>query len=247
MQLILLRHGESQWNRENRFTGWTDIDLNENGVEEAQNAAMLIRNSGFQPDLCFTSYLRRSIKTLWIVLEHSNLMWLPVNKSWRLNERHYGALQGLNKAEMAEKVGKDKVTAWRRSFDIRPPELGDNDRRLPHLDPRYDSAAPAELPRTESLKDMCLRVTPYWHMAIVPSLRDGKRVLISAHGNSIRGLVKHLDNIPDEEIPGVEIPTGQPLAYEFDENVIPINSYYLGDTKTPTPASFKASAEAKER
>lgn len=229
LKLVLLRHGQSVWNRDDRFTGWTDVGLSKQGVAEAERSAGLLQKSGFQFDLCYTSYLKRAIKTLWIVLELMDLMWLPVRNSWRLNERHYGALQGLNKAETAARVGKEQVHLWRRSFDVRPPALTVDDERWPGRDPRYAGLAPAEVPGTESLQDTIQRVLPYWHEVIVPELRQGRRVLISAHGNSLRGLVKYLDKISDADIPGVEIPTGQPLIYELDDRLEVEKRYYLED------------------
>ena len=229
LKLVLLRHGQSTWNRENRFTGWTDVGLSERGVAEAEEAADLLLRHGFVFDLCFTSYLKRAIKTLWIVLEGMDLMWLPVHNHWRLNERHYGALQGLNKEETAQQAGPEQVHLWRRSFDVPPPALDPNDERHPRFDPRYTSLSPDELPATESLRATIARVLPYWQSAIVPELKQGKRVLIAAHGNSLRGLVKHLDQIADEDIPGVEIPTGKPLVYELDGELRVVERYYLED------------------
>jgi 2,3-bisphosphoglycerate-dependent phosphoglycerate mutase len=228
LKLVLLRHGQSTWNKENRFTGWTDVGLSAQGIAEARQAAGLFSENGLDFDICYTSYLKRAIKTLWIVLEEMDRMWLPVRNSWRLNERHYGALQGLNKAEMAQKAGKEQVHLWRRSFDVRPPALEPDDERHPGRDPRYTQLSAQELPSTESLKDTIERVLPYWHEVIVPGLKQDKRVLISAHGNSLRGLVKYLEQIPDQEIPGVEIPTGNPLVYELDEHLHPQAKYYLG-------------------
>ena len=229
LKLVLLRHGQSTWNRENRFTGWTDVGLSELGVAEAEEAARLLLRHGLVFDLCFTSYLKRAIKTLWIVLEGMDLMWLPVRNHWRLNERHYGALQGLNKEETAQQAGPEQVHLWRRSFDVPPPALDSNDERHPRFDPRYTSLSPDELPATESLRATIARVLPYWQSAIVPELKQGKRVLIAAHGNSLRGLVKHLDQIVDEDIPGVEIPTGKPLVYELDGELQVVERYYLED------------------
>jgi 2,3-bisphosphoglycerate-dependent phosphoglycerate mutase len=227
LKLVLLRHGQSTWNRENRFTGWTDVGLSELGVAEAEEAARLLLRHGLVFDLCFTSYLKRAIKTLWIVLEGMDLMWLPVHNHWRLNERHYGALQGLNKEETAQQAGPEQVHLWRRSFDVPPPALDSNDERHPRFDPRYIDLSPEELPATESLRATIARVLPYWQSAIVPELKQGKRVLIAAHGNSLRGLVKHLDQIADEDIPGVEIPTGKPLVYELDGELQVVERYYL--------------------
>jgi len=228
-KLVLVRHGESQWNKENRFTGWTDVDLSEKGVEEAQLGGEVLKEEGYTFDVAFTSVLKRAIRTLWIVLDEMDLMWIPVHRSWRLNERHYGGLQGLNKAETAAQHGEDQVLIWRRSFDIAPPELEDTDERFPGNDPRYAMLDPQVLPRTESLKTTIDRFMPYWHDAIVPEIRAGKRVLIAAHGNSLRALVKYLDDVSDEEIVGLNIPTGIPLVYELDENLRPLKHYYLGD------------------
>jgi len=225
--MVLLRHGESEWNLENRFTGWTDVDLSEKGVEEARAAGRLLKDAGFTFDVAFTSVLKRAIRTLWIVLEEIDRMWIPTRKSWRLNERHYGALQGLNKAETADKYGKEQVMLWRRSFDIPPPPLERTDKRFSGNDPRYDALAPEELPVAESLKDTGIRVMPYWENTIVPILARGAKIIVSAHGNSLRSLVKHLDNIPDEGIPAIEIPTGKPLVYEFSNDLQPVKHYYL--------------------
>jgi len=229
IRLVMLRHGESTWNRENRFTGWTDVDLTEQGISEAHQAGRLLREGGYTFDLAHTSVLKRAIRTLWIALDEMDLMWIPVCRSWRLNERHYGALQGLNKKETAEKFGMEQVHIWRRSYDTPPPALDETDDRFPGRDPRYAGLNPTELPRTESLKMTLGRVLPYWHEAIVPDLRAGKRVLIVAHGNSMRALVKYLDAIPDDVITELNIPTGIPLVYELDENLRAVNHYYLGD------------------
>lgn len=226
-RIVLLRHGESQWNLENRFTGWTDIDLSEKGVEEARQAGRALKEAGFVFDVAFTSVLKRAIRTLWIVLEELDRMWIPQRKSWRLNERHYGALQGLNKAETAVEYGEEQVRLWRRSYDVPPPPLERRDKRFCGNDPRYDALAPEELPVSESLKDTAVRVMPYWEGTIVPVLERGARIIISAHGNSLRSLVKHLDNIPDEDIPTLEIPTGKPLVYEFSDDLKPTKHYYL--------------------
>ena len=228
-KIILLRHGESVWNKENRFTGWTDVDLTDKGVEEAKTAGELMQEAGFVFDLAHTSVLRRAIKTLWLALERMDLMWIPVLHSWRLNERHYGALQGLNKAETAAKFGDAQVLTWRRSYDIAPPALTQDDERYPGKDPRYRGLAPAQLPLSECLKDTVARVLPYWNQAIAPDIRAGKRVLIAAHGNSIRALVKYLDKISDQDIVGLNIPTGVPLVYELDDTLKPLRHYYLGD------------------
>ena len=225
-KLVLLRHGESTWNKENRFTGWTDVDLSPKGVDEAHAAGRLLREGGYRFDLAFASVLKRAIRTLWISLEELDQMWLPVEKSWRLNERHYGALQGLNKAEMAAKFGEAQVLVWRRSYDNPPPALSKDDERYEGRDPRY---AGVEVPLTECLKDTVERVVPYWQSTIAPAVRSGKRVLIAAHGNSMRALVKHLDKIPDDKIVALNIPTGIPLVYELDDSLQPVRHYYLGD------------------
>jgi 2,3-bisphosphoglycerate-dependent phosphoglycerate mutase len=227
MNLILLRHGESEWNRDNRFTGWTDVDLSEQGIQEAHRAANLLGEAGFSLDVAFTSVLKRAIRTLWIVLDDLDILWLPVYRSWRLNERHYGALQGLNKQEMADEFGEDKVMLWRRSYTVRPPALAPDDERHPRFDPRYGLLKPEEVPATESLQDTLNRVLPYWHETIVPELARGQKVLVAAHGNSLRALVKHLDSIPDDDIPGLNIPTGVPLVYELDGEVKVRSRYYL--------------------
>ena len=228
-KVILLRHGESVWNKENRFTGWTDVDLTAKGVDEAGKAGELMREAGLVFDLAHTSVLRRAIKTLWLALERMDLMWIPVLHSWRLNERHYGALQGLNKAETAAKFGDEQVLAWRRSYDVPPPALSADDPRCPGNDPRYRGLAPSQVPFTECLKDTVARVLPYWNQAIAPDIRAGKRVLIAAHGNSIRALVKYLDKVSDQDIVGLNIPTGVPLVYELDDVLKPLRHYYLGD------------------
>jgi 2,3-bisphosphoglycerate-dependent phosphoglycerate mutase len=228
-KLILLRHGESVWNKENRFTGWTDVDLTPKGVEEAAKAGELMREAGLVFDLAHTSVLRRAIKTLWLALERMDLMWIPILHSWRLNERHYGALQGLNKAETAAKFGDAQVLAWRRSYDVPPPALQPDDARFPGADPRSRSLAPAQVPLTECLKDTVARVLPYWNQTIAPDMRAGKRVLVAAHGNSIRALVKYLDKVSDTDIVGLNIPTGVPLVYELDDALKPLRHYYLGD------------------
>ena len=245
LQLVLLRHGESEWNLANRFTGWTDVDLSEKGVQEAHQGATLLKKEGFSFDIAYTSVLKRAIRTLWIVLDDMDLMWIPVRRSWRLNERHYGALQGLYKQKTAEEFGYEQVHAWRRSYDIRPPALSETDKRHPRFDPRYKNLKPDELPATECLKDTLERVMPYWHETIVPSLRAGQRVLISAHGNSLRALVKHLDGISDQEISGLNIPTGIPLVYELDADLKPIKSYYLGDAQAAAQAAAAVAAQGK--
>ena len=226
-RIILLRHGESIWNRDNLFTGWTDVDLSDAGVDEAEEAARRLRAQNFEIDMCFTSVLTRAIRTLWIVLEQNDLRWLPVHRSWRLNERHYGALQGLNKDRMREKVGKEQMHEWRRSYATRPPPLEEDDERHPRRDRRYKHVAGTHLPSCESLKDTVDRVLPYWLERIEPVLMQGRTPMISAHGNSLRGLVKYLDDVSDDEIPGFEIPTGKPLVFELDDNLRPTDRYYL--------------------
>lgn len=227
-RLILLRHGESVWNRDNRFTGWTDVGLSETGVAEAREAARLLKAHDLHFDLCLTSVQKRAIRTLWIVLEELDLMWLDTERHWRLNERHYGALQGENKDDKREEVGEEQVHRWRRSFSTRPPPLDEEDQRFPGHDPRYSALPDKELPRTESLEDCIARMLPYWQIRIEPALMAGRVPLVVAHGNSMRGIVKHLDDISDDEIPGVEIPTGKPLVYEFDEKLRTLGSRYVG-------------------
>jgi 2,3-bisphosphoglycerate-dependent phosphoglycerate mutase len=241
-QLVLIRHGESLWNKENRFTGWTDVDLSEKGVREAHQAGRQLVAEGFDFDVALTSVLKRAIRTLWIVLDEMDLMWIPVERDWRLNERHYGALQGLNKAETAEKLSAEQVHLWRRSYDVAPPPLELDDPRHPRFDRRYADLEPAQRPATESLKDTLNRVMPYWHDTVVPYLRRGVRVLIVAHGNSLRALVKYLDGISDADIPALNIPTGVPLVYELDDNLEVLDRRYLGD-----PEAVKAAAEAVAR
>ena len=244
-KLVLLRHGESTWNRENRFTGWTDVDLSERGTKEAKSSGKILKDEGFLFDIAFTSVLKRSIRTLWIVQDVMDLMWLPVKISWRLNERHYGALQGLNKSETAAKHGEEQVHIWRRSYDIPPPALEPTDERFPSHDPRYKDLRPEELPKTECLKDTVQRFLPYWHDTLAPTIKSGKKVLIVAHGNSLRALVKYLDNIPDDEIPNLNIPTGIPLVYELDEELKPIKHYYLGDPEEVKKASEAVADQGK--
>lgn len=244
-KVVLLRHGESVWNKENRFTGWTDVDLSEKGVVEAQEAGKILKTEGFSFDLAYTSVLKRAIKTLNIVLEEMDLLWLPVTKNWRLNERHYGALQGLNKAEIAEHHGSEQVHLWRRSYDVPPPALDEDDERFPGRDPRYRDLERRELPHTECLKDTVERFLPYWHDEIGPTINSGKRVIIAAHGNSLRALVKYLDEISDEEIPALNIPTGVPLIYELDEDLKPIKRYYLGDPEAVERAARAVANQAK--
>ena len=239
IKLVLQRHGESTWNQENRFTGWIDIDLSEKGILEAKKAGQVLKEHGYTFDVAFTSVLKRAIRTLWIALDVMDLMWIPVYRSWRLNERHYGALQGLNKAEMAAKFGEEQVLLWRRSYDIPPPSLEKTDPRYPGHDPGYKDLDEKDIPLTECLKDTVERVLPYWHETIAPVIKSGKRAIISAHGNSLRALVKYLDNISDEDIVGLNIPTGIPLVYELDDDLKPIKSYYLGD-----PEEVKKAIEA---
>ena len=228
-KVVLLRHGESEWNQKNLYTGWTDVDLSEKGTVEAHQAGKLLKEGGYVFDIAFTSVLKRAIRTLWIALDEMDLMWIPVINSWRLNERHYGALQGLNKAETAKEFGEEQVHIWRRSYDIQPPSLKKDDPRYPGKDPRYKDLTEQELPLTECLKDTVNRFMPYWKDVIVPEIKKGKNVLIAAHGNSLRALVKYLDHISDQEIVELNIPTGVPLVYELDENLKPIRHYYLGD------------------
>ena len=245
-KLVLLRHGESVWNRENRFTGWTDVDLSEKGREEARQAGRVMKAEGLVFDMAFTSVLRRAIKTLWIALDEMDLIWVPVRNSWRLNERHYGALQGLNKSETAARFGEEQVRIWRRSYDIMPPALEKSDSRYAGNDARYAGLNDKEIPLTESLKVTVDRVVPYWHESIVPEISSGKRVLIAAHGNSLRALVKHLDNIPDAEIVGLNIPTGIPLVYELDDTLRPVRHYYLGDRELIAKAMEKVANQGKK-
>ena len=234
-KVVLLRHGESDWNRENRFTGWTDVDLSAKGREEAKAAGQLLKQQGYMFDYAFTSVLKRAIRTLWMALDEMDQLWIPVERSWRLNERHYGALQGLNKAETAAKYGDDQVKIWRRSYDIPPPPLDPGDERFPGRDPRYQGVDRKDLPLTECLKDTVARFLPYWHERIAPAIMGGKRVVVAAHGNSLRALVKYLDNISDADIVELNIPTGIPLVYELDAELRPIKHYYLGD-----PAAVEA-------
>ncbi len=246
-RLVLLRHGESKWNRENRFTGWTDVDLTDKGVEEAKQAGRDLQAAGFGFDVAFTSLQKRAIRTLWLVLDEMDLMWIPVHRSWRLNERHYGALQGLNKAETAAKYGDEQVLKWRRSYEEPPPPVDENDPRFPGNDPRYRDLDKGELPRSECLKDTVARVLPYWNEVIAPEIRAGRRVLISAHGNSLRALVKYLDGVSDAAIVGLNIPTGMPLVYELDEKLTPLKSEYLGDPEAVAKAQAAVAAQGKAR
>ncbi len=245
--LVLLRHGESEWNRDNRFTGWPDVDLTEGGREEALRAAGLLKDEGFDFDRCYTSVLKRAIRTLWIVLDEMDLMWMPVIRDWRLNERHYGALQGLNKAETAAKYGDEQVHIWRRSYDVPPPALEAGDERHPGNDRRYRHLSAEELPLTECLADTVARFLPYWEGEIAPAVRFGERVLVAAHGNSLRALVKHLDGMSDDEIVGVNIPTGMPLVYELDADLKPIDKRYLGDPEEVAKAMEAVSKQGKAK
>jgi 2,3-bisphosphoglycerate-dependent phosphoglycerate mutase len=247
IRLVLLRHGESVWNKENRFTGWTDVDLSDRGRAEAESAGQKLKAEGYVFDLAYTSVLKRAIRTLWMALEEMDLMWIPVLNTWRLNERHYGALQGLNKAETAAKFGEEQVHVWRRSYDVPPPKLEKSDPRHPSNDPRYRDLVEKDLPLTECLKDTVARALPYWHDTIAPSLKKGKKVIIAAHGNSLRALVKMLDSISDKDIAGLDIPTGIPLIYELDDALKPIKHYYLADQAEldKAVASVKSQGKAK--
>jgi 2,3-bisphosphoglycerate-dependent phosphoglycerate mutase len=246
-KIVLLRHGESEWNKENRFTGWTDVDLTEKGISEAKAAGTLMKQSGFDFDIAYTSVLKRAIRTLWLALEAMDLMWIPVVNNWRLNERHYGALQGLNKAETAQKYGDEQVHIWRRSYDTQPPALTPDDERYPGHDRRYKDLSKAELPLTECLKDTVARFLPFWHETVVPAMKSGKRVLIVAHGNSLRSLVKYLDNVSEEEIVELNIPTGVPLVYELDDDFKPIKHYYLGDQDAIRKAAEAVANQGKAK
>lgn len=246
IKLVLLRHGESVWNLENKFTGWTDVGLSEKGIKEAHESAQWLKKDSFTFDIAYTSLLKRAISTLWIVLEDMDLMWIPVRRSWRLNERHYGALQGLNKLEMVKKYGEKQVLTWRRSYDIQPPALTKDDERFPGNDSRYSDLKPPEIPLTECLKDTVDRFLPFWHNIIVPSLREGKKVIIAAHGNSLRALVKYLDNVSDEAIVTLNIPTGIPLVYELDENLRALKHYYLGDPELVKKAIDSVAKQTKK-
>ena len=246
-RVVLIRHGESTWNRENRFTGWTDVDLTEQGRAEAKLAGQVLKAEGFAFDLAFTSVLKRAVRTLWIVLDELDLMWIPIEHSWRLNERHYGALQGLNKAETAAKYGDAQVKIWRRSYDTPPPAIETADERYAGRDPRYRSLPESDLPRTECLKDTVARMLPYWHEAIAPAIVSGKRVIVAAHGNSLRALVKHLDQISDEDILELNIPTGVPLVYELDAEMKPISRRYLGDAEAILRAEQAVANQGKAK
>jgi len=244
IKLTLLRHGESVWNRQNRFSGWTDVDLSGHGRIEAREAGKILKSEGYSFDIAYTSVLKRAIRTLWMVLDELDQMWIPVERSWRLNERHYGALQGLNKTETARRFGENQVLLWRRSYDVRPPALEKTDERYPLHDPRYRQLNDHDLPRTECLKDTVERFLPYWHEVIAPTIKAGKNALIVAHGNSLRALVKYLDNISDKDIVELNIPTGIPLVYELDKDLLPIKHYYLGDSKSVAQAIMAVANQA---
>jgi 2,3-bisphosphoglycerate-dependent phosphoglycerate mutase len=246
-KLVLMRHGESQWNRENRFTGWVDVDITSTGVAEALAAGELLKSEGYSFDIMYTSVLRRAIRTGYIALEMLDCMWIPVVKDWRLNERHYGALAGLNKAETAAKYGEDQVHLWRRSYDVPPPALEPHDERAPYKDPRYASVPREQLPLTECLQDTVARVVPFWNTVIAPSIRNGKKVFICAHGNSLRALIKHLDKVSDDEIANLNIPTAQPLVYELDVSLRPIKHYYLGDADAIAAKLAGVAAQGKAK
>lgn len=244
-KIVLIRHGESTWNKENRFTGWTDVDLTDKGKEEAKKAGEILKSSGYTFDLAFTSVLKRAIRTLWIIQDEMDILWLPVIRNWRLNERHYGDLQGLNKAETAQKYGNDQVHIWRRSYDVPPPEMTKEDERYAGNDPRYKDLTDAEIPLTESLKTTVDRFLPFWFETIVPEIKADKKVIIAAHGNSLRALIKHLDNISDSEIAELNIPTGIPLVYELDDDLKPIKHYYLGDSDAVAKAAQAVANQGK--
>ena len=246
-KLVLLRHGESLWNKENRFTGWTDVDLSEKGISEAKAAGETLKKEGFVFDIAFTSVLKRAIRTLWLTLDEMDLMWIPVYRNWRLNEKHYGVLQGLNKAETAAKYGDEQVLKWRRAYDVQPPALEENDERHPIHDACYKDLNKSDIPATECLKDTVERFLPFWHETIAPTIKEGKRVLIAAHGNSLRALVKYLDDIADEDIVKLNIPTGLPLVYELDKNLKPIKSYYLGDPELVKKAMEAVANQGKSK
>ena len=246
-KLVLVRHGESTWNKENKFTGWTDVDLSERGVQEAREAGQTLRKEGYVFDVAYTSVLKRAIRTLWIMLDELDQMWIPVYNHWRLNERHYGALQGLNKTEMASRYGEEQVLLWRRSYDIRPPALEKADERYPESDPRYRGLNERDIPVCESLKDTVDRFLPCWHETLVPAIKAGKRVLVSAHGNSLRALVKYLDNVSEEAIVSLNIPTGIPLIYELDDTLKPIRHHYLGDEERIREAIESVATQGKAK
>ena len=246
-KLVLIRHGESEWNKSNLFTGWTDVDLTEKGRLEAKNAGELLKKDGYTFDVAYTSVLKRAIRTLWIVIDEMDLMWIPVIRDWRLNERHYGALQGLNKAETAAKYGEDQVKIWRRSYNIQPPALDPTDTRFPGHDPRYANLQPKELPKSECLEDTVARFLPAWHEVIAPKILEGKKVVIVAHGNSLRALIKYLDNVSEEEIIALNVPTGVPLVYELDSELKPISHYYLGDQEAIQKAMDAVANQGKAK
>ena len=246
-KLVLMRHGQSQWNLENRFTGWTDVDLTEQGRAEAAKAGELLKKEGYGFDIAFTSVLKRAVRTLWITLDKLDEMWIPVQNSWRLNERHYGALQGLNKADTAKKFGEEQVLTWRRAYAIPPEPLPEGDPRSAKNDPRYADVPAMDIPATECLKDTVARVVPYWETVIKPAVKSGKRVLIAAHGNSLRALIKHIDNVSDDDIVGLNIPTAQPLVYEFDDDMRPIRHYYLGNADEIAAAVAAVAAQGKAK
>ncbi|MCF8381054.1 MAG: 2,3-diphosphoglycerate-dependent phosphoglycerate mutase [Bacteroidales bacterium] len=246
-KVVLLRHGESEWNLSNRFTGWTDVDLTETGVAQAKSAGQVLKENGFKFDIAYTSVLKRALRTLWIALDEMDLLWIPFVKSWRLNERHYGALQGLNKAETAAEHGEEKVLIWRRAYDIAPPPLEKSDKRYPGNDPRYADLDEKDTPTTECLKDTVERFLPIWHETIAPKIKEGKSVIIAAHGNSLRALVKYLDKMSDEDIIKLNIPTGMPLVYELDENLQPIKNYYLGDEEAVKKAMEAVANQGKAK
>jgi len=246
-KVVLLRHGESEWNLSNRFTGWTDVDLTDTGIEQAKSAGKVLKEKGFTFDIAFTSVLKRALKTMWIALDEMDLLWIPFVKDYRLNERHYGALQGLNKAETAAEHGEEKVLIWRRSYDIPPPPLEKTDDRYPGKDPRYADLDEKDIPQTECLKDTVARFLPFWHETIAPTIKSGKKVLIAAHGNSLRALVKYLDDISEEDIIKLNIPTGMPLVYELDENLKPIKNYYLGDEEAVKKAMEAVANQGKAK
>ena len=246
-KVVLLRHGESEWNLSNRFTGWTDVDLTDTGIAQAKSAGQVLKENGFEFDIAYTSVLKRALRTLWIALDEMDLLWIPFVKSWRLNERHYGALQGLNKSETAAEHGEEKVLIWRRAYDIAPPELEKTDERFPGLDPRYSDLDEKDTPTTECLKDTVERFLPIWHEDIAPSIKEGKSVIIAAHGNSLRALVKYLDKLSEEDIIKLNIPTGMPLVYELDENLEPIKHYYLGDADAVKKAMDAVANQGKAK
>lgn len=246
-KVVLVRHGESEWNKENRFTGWTDVDLSERGLQEAKKAGRILKEQGYTFDIAFTSVLKRAIRTLWLILDEMDLMWIPVQRSWRLNERHYGALQGLNKSETAAKFGEEQVLIWRRSYSTPPDPLSNDDPRHPRFEPRYKDLTPEEMPATECLEDTVARVVPFWESTIAPTIAAGKQVIVTAHGNSLRALVKYLDNVSDEDIIALNIPTGIPLVYELDDNLKPMQHYYLGDPEEVAKAMHSVASQGKAK